>query len=309
MELPVFHPCVRLARWREKPGELSFVPPDGRFVLAGYEVDLLPSFTVANTQASISSSNPTNIHLPVSIEVRTGLGPAGADFEVRLSLSNNFPGTTTSGSASGSSIIKGGLGSRLGTSSPAFGGSSNQPVLEGVIVSIPIPGAVRNMTDIRATRGEAHYNHADAIVEWRLPSRDTANLTGSASAILRCTVVGQRDEDDERNNDDEDDLPGNDSVGSTYAYNAELEGDKGDASTKATPTKSISRTQQKSQQATLMPRAATVSFSARGWLASGIKVDSLVVNTKASRGLGEGVRPYKGVKYLTVSRGGVEVRC
>ena len=42
LDLPVFHPCVRLARWREKPGELSFVPPDGRFVLAGYEVDLLP---------------------------------------------------------------------------------------------------------------------------------------------------------------------------------------------------------------------------------------------------------------------------
>jgi len=79
MELPVFHPCVRLARWREKPGELSFVPPDGRFVLAGYEVDLLPfqSGKLGNTSAS-------NLKLPISVEVKTCLGPIGSDFEVRL---------------------------------------------------------------------------------------------------------------------------------------------------------------------------------------------------------------------------------
>jgi AP-3 complex subunit mu len=35
----------------------------------------------------------------------------------------------------------------------------------------------------------------------------------------------------------------------------------------------------------------------------------LVIDVKRSKGLGEGVRPYKGVKYLTVSRKGVEVRC
>jgi hypothetical protein len=58
----------------------------------------------------------------------------------------------------------------------------------------------------------------------------------------------------------------------------------------------------------LMPRSISVSFNVKGWLPSGIKVDSLVVDTKKSKGLGDGVKPYKGVKYLTVSRQGIERR-
>jgi hypothetical protein len=57
-----------------------------------------------------------------------------------------------------------------------------------------------------------------------------------------------------------------------------------------------------------MPRSISVSFSVKGWLASGIKVESLLIDTKRSKGLGDGVKPYKGVKYLTVSRQGVERR-
>ena len=63
------------------------------------------------------------------------------------------------------------------------------------------------------------------------------------------------------------------------------------------------------QHANLMPSSASVSFSVKGWLASGIKVSSLNVDVRRSRGLGEGVKPYKGVKYMTVSKQGVETRC
>ena len=59
----------------------------------------------------------------------------------------------------------------------------------------------------------------------------------------------------------------------------------------------------------LMPTSATLSFSVKGWLASGLKVESLLVDAKASRGLGPEVKPYKGVKYHTISRDGIEVRC
>jgi hypothetical protein len=62
-------------------------------------------------------------------------------------------------------------------------------------------------------------------------------------------------------------------------------------------------------KASLMPTSATVSFSVRGWLPSGIRVESLNIDPRRSRGLGEGVRPYKGVKYLWVSRRGLERRC
>jgi len=55
-----------------------------------------------------------------------------------------------------------------------------------------------------------------------------------------------------------------------------------------------------------MPRCALVAFSVKGWLASGVRVDSLKV--VGGKGLGEGVKPYKGVKYLTKA-GDIEVRC
>lgn len=63
------------------------------------------------------------------------------------------------------------------------------------------------------------------------------------------------------------------------------------------------------QNKILMPSSASVSFAVKGWLASGLKVESIVLDTRKSRGLGEGVKPYKGVKYLTISKGGVEIRC
>ncbi|KAI9813650.1 MAG: hypothetical protein M1827_003721 [Pycnora praestabilis] len=296
LELPVFHPCVRLARWRDRPGELSFVPPDGKFVLAGYEVDLLPSISGKST------SNFPNLHLPVVVEMRTSLGSVGSDFEARLLLSTNFPGSASSG---GNRSNSSGLGSRLGTSSPAFGGNSSQPVLEDVLVTIPIPAGVRNLADLRANKGEAHYSPGDGSVEWRVSTKDASTST---TATLHCTIVRSL-------SDDEDEDAGNgfsfDAASGDYkeeeTYQSTALSTKAQRTTKnQQEQRDIRRVQ---QNATLMPSSATVSFSIKGWLASGIKVDSLVVNTRTSKGLGDGVKPYKGVKYLTVSRQGVEVRC
>lgn len=295
------------------------MPPDGRFVLAGYEVDLLPS-----ASGGKGTSSSASVHLPVSVEIRTGLGPVGAEFEVRLILSNNFPGTISAAAAGG---FRGGLGSRLGASSPAFGGSTNQPVLEDVVVTIPVPSSVRNMTDLHASRGESQYNPMEGMVEWRLSSKETSNFTNGATATLRCTVVGQTND-----NDDEDEEEAATTIqettalyNTTYDYNEEDEEQGGAYQQQQQPTTSTSNATPNIKQSTtttekrdqrritqnshLMPTAATISFSVKGWLASGIKVESLTINTRTSRGLGEGVRPYKGVKYLTVSRGGVEVRC
>jgi hypothetical protein len=58
----------------------------------------------------------------------------------------------------------------------------------------------------------------------------------------------------------------------------------------------------------LMPTGASVGFTVKGWLASGVRVEKLAVDAARSRGLGAGVQPYKGVKYMTVSKG-VEARC
>ena len=296
VELPVFHPCVRLARWKERPGELSFVPPDGRFMLAGYEVNLMPS------NLDIKSWSSTNLQLPVSIEVSKSLGPTGVDFEVRLFLSSTFPGASSSASASRPKLSTRGSG----RSTPIFGSSASGPTLQDLVVTVPIPGAVRNIMDLRASRGEAYFTPSDSIVEWRVPTKDAAS---SGSATLRCTVVGPLTEDGEDGANGFSFDPGNggyDEKEDAYQSSA-IEPAKKPASVKG---QKEYRDQRKVQQnLPLMPSSASVSFSVKGWLASGIKVDGLVIDARKSRGLGEGVKPYKGVKYLTVSKKGIETRC
>lgn len=382
VELPVFHPCVRLARWREKPGELSFVPPDGQFVLAGYEVDLLP----IDPDLEEPPSHMEKLFLPALVDIRKGLGTNGSDFEVRLTLNTNFPGHNSSSRPTASR-------NGSGTSTPSFlgGGSSNYtgPVLEEVVVTVPVPKSVRHITDIQASRGDAQYSHSTGLLEWKVPTgKDAGTIAGTAT--LRCSVAGYPSaEDDFESNEDADEdananlLQGyyeaptsyNDPSASTSRKTrdpnkkkkkkkksskkssratAALADEAGDGTAdsipgdiqkpSATPSPNRSQThtptpvpqpQSSSQDvsqlpsffapssalrptprkskaqvnATLMPSSASVSFSVRGWLPSGIKVDSLNVDQRRSRGLGDSVKPYKGVKYLCVSKRGIERRC
>jgi AP-3 complex subunit mu len=308
MERPVFHPCVRLARWRDH-AELSFVPPDGRFVLAGYDVDLL------DPSASPLSAKAQDLNLPASIEMRTGLGATGSDFEVRLTVSHRFytgSGSTSSGASSSSSSSLGSaaataLSNNLGGASrPSTlrgnSGEAKAPLLEELTVSVPITSAVRNISDLRATKGEAHWSPGDTSIEWKISAKEAAAIS-SAGCVLRCSLVGPSPDD----NDNETPLSNGGMQTSTHDYD-----DSDSTPTTAPPTASTNtaaKEKRKRQNAGLMPSSANLSFGVKGWLASGLKVDALVIDVKRSKGLGEGVRPYKGVKYLTVSRKGVEVRC
>ncbi|OCK75669.1 adaptor protein complex 3 Mu3A [Lepidopterella palustris CBS 459.81] len=326
ISLPVFHPCVRLARWREKPGELSFVPPDGRFVLAGYEVDLLGGDYLSSF--TTNAKHASNLNLPATAEVRTGLGHTGAEFEVRLTLSPRFKSSTstsTTSSSSSSSFPRGtglGLGGRSGSSAFNSGGTSTHPSIEEVVVNVPLPAGVQNLADLRASRGETQYAPGDVGIEWRLNSKEVATLMASshggsigAVATLRASVIGADDEDDENAASSAEMLDGGVGVG---VGRLEYDDDEGrgyqSTSIGTEKPKDESGLEQRSAKRVkvnkvLMPSSATVSFSVKGWLASGIRVDSLLVDAKRSRGLGSGVTPYKGVKYLTVSKRGVEMRC
>jgi AP-3 complex subunit mu len=297
MELPVFHPCVRLARWREKPGELSFVPPDGRFVLAGYEVDLLPF-----QNDKVGTTNSSSLKLPVNVEVKTSLGPAGSDFEVRLFITkvSGQGNSSISGSSSRSSSLPGGrsgsgFGGGLGGS---HAGTSSTPALEDLVVTVPLPSDVRNLSEIRASRGDTTYNPGERNLEWHIPAKEAV----AGGAILRCTVVGPLA--------DEEDFDANGfKLDGSYNYEEEAYQSHPVVAPKTETTDEQRDLKKVAQNKILMPSSAMVSFSVKGWLASGIKVESLVIDTRKSRGLGEGVKPYKGVKYLTVSRSGVEIRC
>ncbi|KAJ5415977.1 hypothetical protein N7465_004672 [Penicillium sp. CMV-2018d] len=373
IELPVFHPCVRLARWKERPGELSFIPPDGRFILAGYEVDLLP----IDPDQEEPPSHMEKLFLPAIVDIRKSLGSSGSEFEVRLILNTNFPGQS-------SSSRPGVPRSGSGTSTPSFlsggGSGSSGPALEEVVVSVPISKSVRHITDMQASRGDAQFTPSSGLLEWRIPTgKDAGSLTGTAT--LRCSVSGYPSADDEFDDSVEDAdedananlLQGyyeaptsyNDASASTSKktrssdpskrkkkkkkstkkssrsaalHPEDAEEDPG-AATSPSPNPSIPHTptpplQSQSQfnahlpaffapsstsrptrrtkaqvNASLMPNSASVSFSVRGWLPSGIKVDSLNIDQRRSRGLGESVKPYKGVKYLCVSNRGVERRC
>ena len=303
MERPVFHPCVRLNRWKSE-GLLSFVPPDGRFALAGYEVDLLgpdAPLTVGKT------SNSSNVNLPATIQVTTGLGTTGADFEVRVTLSKSVAGSAAAASLQSNLSTRPSSLAAGAFKSASASGDSKSPTLEELTVHVPIATGVRNISDLRPSRGEAHWTPAEGSVEWKIPPKEL----GPGGAVLRCTIQGPASDEDEESSG-----VMNGMTATTYDYDDDVpsayQGQNGVAGGNTTATAAGSALSDQSRverNKELMPTSATLSFSLKGSLASGLKVESLLVDTKKSQGLGPEIKPYKGVKYLTVSRDGVEVRC
>ncbi|KAM0809050.1 putative MHD domain-containing protein [Seiridium cardinale] len=291
MELPVFHPCVRLNRWKESPGELSFIPPDGRFILAGYEVDLLP---FSNGKSGSLSSN--NLQLPLSLEVKTGLGSTGSDFDIRLNI-HRIPGPPGSLTSSG----RGGASTNRGFGGP-HSGTAASPSLHDVVVTVPLPSDVRNLSDVRPSKGDATYNPGDKFLEWHIPQKEFAS--GTTYYSLKATVLGPLADEDSQ------DDPTGFGFGKDYSYEEPYQ-----SAPSPTVVKKLGGSEEEkdakrlAQNKILMPSSASISFSVKGWVPSGIKIESILVDTKKSRGIGEGVKPYKGVKYLTISKGGVEIRC
>ena len=290
MERVVFHPCVRLSRWTSD-GLLSFVPPDGRFALCGYEVDLLGP----DAFSSAAAMSARKLDLPATLEITTNLGSTGAEFEIRVSLS---PGGSRTSSAAAASLQSnlGALGSARGLSQRAApGGESKNVAIEGLTVRVPIPAGARNIIDLRPSKGEAHFASTDGKVEWRIPTKDLV----SSGMALRCTIQAPLSESDDH------ETPSNGISSTTYDYDEDYQ----TATTAQRKTTEASGVTAPDRLKDLMPTSATLSFSVKGWLPSGLKVESLAVDAKRSRGLGADVKPYKGVKYLCVSQEGVETRC
>lgn len=294
MERAVFHPCVRLSTWK-KEGVLSFVPPDGRFALCGYETDLFGP----GVNLSTSKSSSQNLSLPANIEITTSLGSSGVEFEVRAK-----PDSSSRSAAAASLQSNLGAGRSGGSFKSGAAGDSKSPALEELTIHVPVPPAVRNMSDMRATKGEANWNPVDGTVEWKISPKDF----GIAGATLRCTVQGPLSDDDA----DMGSAALEGMTTTTYDYDEEpstYQSQRDKTKHESSPPNGEPAARRSEKHRDLMPTSATLSFSVKGWLASGLKVESLLLDTKKSRGLGPEVKPYKGVKYLTVSRKGVETRC
>ncbi|KAK6332594.1 hypothetical protein TWF730_004254 [Orbilia blumenaviensis] len=306
LESPVFHPCVRLSKWNAQPGHLSFVPPDGKFVLASYEVNMLPNF-------SPSISSPQPFHLPLSVTVKTLQGPNSTEFEVKIAIPHSSPYcSSTPSQNTGSSAFARIAAQSAGSSIPSqflqgpssSAGSSNNPVLEDVAVHIPLPPQVRTLLSTRASKGDFIHDTERNQVHWRLPN--AAIVPGASYTFKAEVVVKASYEDDE----DEDAEPGAKLSNYDNNYDAgtpKLSVNSG-ATTPAKEKEKDKKLPPSPQVIASMPRSVLLDFTIRGALLSGLKVDSL--NIVGGKGLPETVKPYKGVKYISrAGDGSVEVRC
>ncbi|EPS39759.1 hypothetical protein H072_6443 [Dactylellina haptotyla CBS 200.50] len=304
LEAPVFHPCVRLSKWNAQPGQLSFVPPDGKFVLASYEVNMLPNFS-----ASISA--PSSFQLPLSVTIKTLQGPNSNEFEVRITVPGSSPYATTAPQQSaGSSAFariaaqSGGAGipSQFLQGGSSSAGSSSNPVMEDVGVHIPLPPQVRTILNTRASKGDFLHDTENNQIHWRLPNN--AIVLGSSYTFKAEVVVKSAYEDEAEDAEQSGKLSNYDNN-----YDAGEKAAKSSSSGTATPAKEKDKKLPPSAQViAAMPRSVLLDFTIRGALVSGLKVDSL--NIVGGKGLPETVKPYKGVKYLSrAGDGSVEIRC
>lgn len=273
-------------------------------MLAGYEVDLLPqSLNVDEPPSQMGMG----LFMPANADLRTGLAN-GEGFEARVTLNTNFPGIPSGGKGAGGS----GRGTGSGAGAFSFGGASSgvssAPTLEAVSVTIPFPAGVRNVADFKASRGDVMFDARSKTVEWKIPTKDgytvngTATLTGMVMGAVDAVAGAAQDLEGDKENDGET-LDGKSRSVAGYYGDADYSGQDSLVDGNAG-----SGSRARASKSALMPQSLAVSFTVKGWLPSGIKVDSLVVDVKKSKGLGEGVRPFKGVKYVCVSKKGVERR-
>ncbi|KAF3915058.1 hypothetical protein ABW21_db0204557 [Orbilia brochopaga] len=305
LEAPVFHPCVRLSKWNAQPGQLSFVPPDGKCVLASYEVDMLPNFTPSPTSHGFQP--------PVSVTAKLLQGPNSNEFEVRITIPGSSPfcsaaPSQSTGSSAFARIAAQGAGAGIPSQflqGGATTGSSANPVLEDVSVRIPLPSHVRTVLNTRASKGDFFHDTERNYIHWRLPN--TAIVPGG-SYTFKAEVVAKSAYDDEGG----DEQTQNDKLLSNYDNNYnDGSGGKVSSSDTTAPAKEKERDRKpppSAQAVAAMPRSVLLDFTIRGALLSGLKVDSL--NIVGGKGIAETVKPYKGVKYISrAGDGSIEIRC
>ncbi|KAL3960847.1 hypothetical protein ACCO45_005964 [Purpureocillium lilacinum] len=273
-------------------GAAGIPPVHGRFILAGYEVDLLPF-----TSGKSGSLSANNLKLPVNLDMKTGLGPAGSEFEVRLQVNKIFG---SSSSSSGGQLGRGSNSGRLGGPHP---GTPAAPLLDDLKITIPLPDDVRNLSDIRPSRGDASFNPGERALEWHVPAKELSGPTshfglpmhggwtvggrGGARVRPQWLRVRQR----------------------VFVQRAlsKLTVGQGEAAERR-------RGRRAGREAGGTEQDSDAELRIGQLLGEGVVGERAQGGQHRNRHEEEpwprrGVKPYKGVKYLTVSKGGVEIRC
>ena len=84
--LPSFHPCVRLSRWTKNPGTLSFIPPDGSFIVQNYTSKLSYSNQLP-VEAAFDVDNGDNGEFRIKLRIDRVKSVAKVITKIRLNPS------------------------------------------------------------------------------------------------------------------------------------------------------------------------------------------------------------------------------
>lgn len=243
--LPSFHRCIRLDRWNKTPGDLYFIPPDGKSTLMNYEIDL----------DSVDRSKRDDILNLFTIDFKYNLGPKGRDFEIFFSINSHKNVSKVENLSIGIHCTDVSDGKQNGDTSSKASSSAD---------SADSDIKVESIKTTKVTHGDFLFK-GNGMGEWNLRS-----IVAGAVCVLHGTIITNKD----RNED-----------GGYYAESFDsnnlIEGDYN----ADVPEHKV------------RPAFLTLNYLSKGSVPSGLKVDSLKIIS--AKGLGETVKPYKGVKYIT----------
>ncbi|KAH9482902.1 AP-3 complex subunit mu-1 [Psilocybe cubensis] len=195
-----FHPCIRLNRWsRDKT--FSFVPPDGKFILAEYRYSPNPS-----TSATGSSAPPTvrdNVPIPFVLKPNFDIEDQTVSFDVTLtsrlngrSLENLVIELNLGEGASGIKCVagrgtgglgRGGIGAMDvvgGSSGASWAFDSRKKVLKWEIINVP-PSSSWNLRGSFSTPIVPRPSHA-LQVKFEIQS-----YTFSSLKVEQLKIIGE----------------------------------------------------------------------------------------------------------------------
>lgn len=270
--LPAFHRCVEINEWIRSPGTLRFIPPDGKSTLMKYQVDVMDRWKRDKKNSDLFGL--------VNVSFETGLGPSQNEFEIRLIING------TKGVKNFEELVV-----DIEYGNICGGGNSNDRHSSPETESDGEEYDVGNSTDdddeskdreeisIKSLR----VTHGDFTIEGN--SRGHWNLRSVATGtqpVFRGSLVASE-------NGIGEDLSSISNLPSIIDVDL-LDVNNG------TPGATSTTVEEKKS---LEPLFIRLSYSHKGCVPSGTKVDSLKI--VSAKGLGDTVKPFKGVKYITTT--------
>lgn len=213
---PSFHPCVRHERWL-KDGVMSFVPPDGEFELAQFNIGPPGSHSAIHDSKPLKNTTETGAWerwLPFILEA-TRQAPENDStewtFEIRLTSSSlsktalQSKPTTAEGIEVSFTVGPSQLAS-IGASAARTPPEASSVVVDARVavsslnslssggegfMGVPFAGSSANGSTMSDDAGSWHYDAREGVVRWTVPQLGSAPSNGGRSGPLEVTLKGK----------------------------------------------------------------------------------------------------------------------